>query len=91
VSLSTTEAEYISSSFSYAQILWMKQILIDYGISCSTSPIMCDNTSTINLSKNLIQHSCTKHIDIHHFLRDPALKGDISLDFISPINKSLIY
>ena len=45
---------------------------------------MCDNTSVINLSKNLVHHSRTKHIDIrHHFLRDNVLKGDITLEFIS--------
>ena len=31
-------------------------------------------------SKNPVQHSRTKHIDIfHHFLRDHEAKGDISL------------
>ena len=82
MSLFTIEAEYIAASVAYAQILWMKQILIDYGILCSTSPLMCDNTSASNLSKNSIQHSRTKHIDIwHYFLRDHAFKGDfISTD-----------
>ena len=47
-------------------------------------PIMCDNTSVINLSKNLIQHSRTKHIEIRpHFLRDHVQKRDISLNFVS--------
>ena len=55
----------------------------------TNSPIMCDNTSAINLSKNPVHHSHTKHIDIrHHFLRDPALKGDISLNFISTDNQN---
>ena len=48
---------------------------------------MCDNTSAINLSKNPIQHSRTKHIDRHHFLRDLAIKGDISLNFIFTDNQ----
>ncbi|XP_020263787.1 uncharacterized protein LOC109839682, partial [Asparagus officinalis] len=63
VSLSTSEAEYIAASLACAQILWMKQTLHDYGINCPISSIMCDNSSAINLSKNPIQHSCTKHID----------------------------
>lgn len=42
-----------------------------------------DNTSAINISKNPIMHSRTKHIDIrHHFLRDHVLKGDIEFSFI---------
>ena len=31
-----------------------------------------------------MQHSRTKHIEIkHHFLRDHAQKGDITLEFVS--------
>ena len=62
----------------------MKQTLRDYGINLEQIPIKCDNTSAINLSKNLIQHSRTKHIEIrHHFLRDHVQKRDIALEFIS--------
>ena len=49
-----------------------------------TSKIFCDNTSAINLSKNSVHHSRTKHMDIrHHFLHDHVLKGDILLEFIT--------
>ena len=35
------------------------------------------------ISKNPVQHSRTKHIEIrHHFLRDHVQKGDITLDFV---------
>ena len=62
----------------------MKQALIGYGITSTTSPIMYDNISIINLSKILIHHSHIKHIDVrHHFLHDLAIKGDISLNYIS--------
>ncbi|GJZ70990.1 zf-CCHC domain-containing protein [Tanacetum coccineum] len=47
-------------------------------------PIMCDNKGAINLSKNPVQHSRTKHIEIHHyFLRDNIQKGNISLEKVS--------
>ena len=61
---------------------------MDYGIKLDHIPIICDNTSIINLSKNLIQHSRTKHIDIrHHFLRDHVKNGNISLQFIDTNNQ----
>ena len=61
----------------------MRQTLHDYGLSFSYTLIMCDNTSAINLSKNPLLHSRTKHIEIrHNFLRDYMQRGDISLDFI---------
>ena len=46
-------------------------------------PILCDNMSAINLSKNPVQHARTKHIEVrHHFLRDHVAKGDFELIFI---------
>ena len=84
VALSTAEAEYIAAGLCCAQILWMKQTLSDFNLSFEHVPIKCDNTSAINISKNPVQHSRTKHIEIrHHFLRDHAQKGDITLEFVS--------
>ena len=86
VVLSTVEVEYIAASLCYSQVLWQKQQLMDYGVKIYHIPIKYDNTSVINLSKNLIQHSRTKHIDIrHHFLRDHIQNGDISLDFVDSL------
>ena len=83
VALSTAEAEYIAAGLGCAQVLWMKQTLSDFGLTYSHVPIKCDNTSTISISKNPMQHSRTKHIEIrHHFLRDHAQKEDITLDFV---------
>ena len=71
VSLSTAEAEYIAGGSCCAQLLWMKKLLHDYGITQDTMCVFCDNTSDINLSKNPIQHSKLKHIEIqYHFIRD---------------------
>ena len=62
----------------------MKQTLSDFELSFEYVPIKCDNTSAIRISKNLVQHSRTKHIEIkHYFLRDHAQKGDITLEFVS--------
>ena len=62
----------------------MKQTLNDFDLYFEHVPIKCDNTSVISISKNPVQHSRTKHIEIrHHFLRDYAQKGDITLEFAS--------
>ena len=61
----------------------MKQTLSDFGLTFSHVPIKCDNTSDISISKNPMQHSRTKHIEIRrHFLRDHVQKRDITLEFI---------
>ena len=88
VSLSTTEAEYISAALACSQVIYMQQTLKDFGLTISKSPIYCDNTSAINLSKNPLHHARTKHIDIrHHFLRDNISKEIISLEFINSENQ----
>ena len=88
VALSTAEAKYVAASLCCSQVLWQKQQLIDYGINLDHILIKCDNTSVINLSKNPVQHSRTKHTDIkHHFLRDHVQNGDISLEFVDTNNQ----
>ncbi|GKB26133.1 hypothetical protein Tco_0865534 [Tanacetum coccineum] len=84
LAISIIEAEYVSVKKACQQALWMKQALIDYDIRLDDVPIMCDNKGTINLSKNPVQHSRTKHIKIcHHFLRDNVQKGHISIEKVS--------
>ena len=61
----------------------MKQTLADYNVKFDVISILCDNTSAIDLSKNPVLHSRSKHIDIrHHFLRDHVNKGDIKMTHI---------
>ena len=59
ISLSTVEAEYIAADSCCIQLLWMQKLLFDYSICQEYLTIYCDNTSAINISKNLIQYSRT--------------------------------
>jgi hypothetical protein len=92
ISLSITEAEYIAAGSCCTQLLWMKTLLGDYGFSQDTMIINCDNTSAINISKNPVQHSLTKHIDIrHHFLHDLVESEVVSLSFLPTENQLLTF
>ncbi|GJX79043.1 hypothetical protein Tco_0327192 [Tanacetum coccineum] len=87
LAISTTEAEYVSAGKACQQALWMKQALIDYDVRLDDVPIMCDNKGAIDLSKNPVQHSHTKHIEIrHHFLRDNVQKGHISIEKVPSVD-----
>lgn len=49
----------------------MKQMLRDYELSQGTISLFINNKSAIDISKNLVHHLRTKHIDIrHHFIRE---------------------
>ncbi|XP_043694337.1 secreted RxLR effector protein 161-like [Telopea speciosissima] len=89
VSLSTAEAEYIATTASCTQVLWMQRQISDFGLS-SDGPvtIMCDNMSAINISKNPVQHSRTKHIDIRYlFLKEKITSNAVRLEFVSTTDK----
>ncbi|GJV55602.1 hypothetical protein Tco_1456607 [Tanacetum coccineum] len=80
-------SEYVSAGKACQQALWMKQALIDYDVRLDDVPIMCDNKGAIDLSKNPVQHSRTKHIEIrHHFLRDNVQKGHISIEKVPSVD-----
>lgn len=88
VACSTVEAEYVATRRCSAQILWIQNQLLDYGLNFSKTPICYDNTSAIQMIQNLVHHSKTKHIDIrHHFIRDIVQKGKVELFYISSVDQ----
>ncbi|CAA7021628.1 unnamed protein product [Microthlaspi erraticum] len=81
VSLSTAEAEYIALGSCCTQLIWMRQMSADYGMESGPFLVYCDNKSAIDISKNPVQHSRTKHIDIrHHFVRELVEEKQESID-----------
>jgi len=62
IALLIAETKYISIASCCSQVLWIKHQLKDYNLFQRQFPILCDNTIAIDLSKNLIMHSCAKHI-----------------------------
>ncbi|GAV72833.1 hypothetical protein CFOL_v3_16321, partial [Cephalotus follicularis] len=57
VSRSSTEAEYRALADATSELLWIRWLLQDMGVSQSTStPIYCDNQSTIQIAHNDVFH-----------------------------------
>ncbi|WJX73238.1 hypothetical protein P8452_57046 [Trifolium repens] len=84
VALSTAEAEYIAVESSCSQLVWMKQMLKEYDMEQDVITLYCDNLSVIYISKNPVQHSKTKHIDIrHHFIRDLVESKVVTLEHVA--------
>ena len=45
--------------------------------------MFCDNTRVINISKNLVMHSKTKHVAIkYHFVRELVQDKEIKLKYV---------
>ena len=51
MALSTAEAEYIAAGACCAQILYMKQTLLDFGVKLDRVPLLCDNESAVKIAK----------------------------------------
>jgi len=79
VTLSSTKAEFVATAARACQAMWMKRVLRSLMHTQDNSTIiMCDNSSTIKLSKNPIMHGRSKHIRVRfHFLRDLVQDGEL--------------
>lgn len=83
VTLSTTEAECIAATLCAWEGIWLERILEVFGVNQLDSiTVQRDSSSSIKLSKNLVLHGRTKHIDIQfHFLGNLCKDGVIRLEY----------
>lgn len=57
VTLSTTKVEFVVATGCACQAIWMRRVLAELGQEQTEGTmIMCDNSSTIKLSRNPILH-----------------------------------
>lgn len=84
VSLSAAEAKYIVAIMASCEAIWLRNLFSDlFGHVMDTTMILYDNQSGISLSKNLVFHDRSKHIDIrYHFIWDMVQQGAIRLHHI---------
>ena len=55
-----------------------------FDLEMDATCIYCDNQSCIKLSKNLVFHDKSKHIEIkYQYIRDMVEKGAVKLQYIS--------
>jgi hypothetical protein len=81
--LSTTEAEYVSSTEGVKETIWMSGLISELGVPQDVIKVYCDSHSAICLSKNDMYQFKTKHIDMkYHFIRDIVAEGKIKVDKI---------
>nr|GEW54280.1 retrovirus-related Pol polyprotein from transposon TNT 1-94 [Tanacetum cinerariifolium] len=66
-SMSSAEAEYVSLSACYAQFLWMRTQLTDYGFHFNKIPMYCDSKEAIAISCNPLANLFTKALPEERF------------------------
>jgi hypothetical protein len=84
--LSSTEAEYVSSTRAAQEAIWIWNLLMDLGFK-PTQPttIWCDNQSAIALATNSTDSSTRmKHIDVrHHFICNAITMKQVQIQWCS--------
>ena len=69
----------------YSNIVLFKQLLEGVKVKIKDPIVIyCDNTSAINISKNLVMHSKTKHSAIkYHFVRELVQDKEVRLEYVN--------
>ena len=73
----------MAATSSATQALWLRRMLgFLQHKQDSPTKIFCDSKSAIELTKNLVFHGRSKHIDIkYHFIRDLVQDREIVVDY----------
>ena len=84
-SQSTAEAEYVATTTNCTNIVWIKHLLKGMKEEISEPMILyCDNTSAINISKNPVMHTKTKHITIkYNYVRKLVEDRQVNMEYIN--------
>jgi hypothetical protein len=79
LALSTPEAEYIALCVTVCEAVCLRNLLADlFGHEMGCTVINCDNQSCVKLSKNLVFHDKSKHIEIkYHYIRDMVQRKEV--------------
>ena len=83
VSRSSVEAEYCAMAHTTSELIWLKALPEDFGITCTDPiPMHCDNQAAIHIVSNPVFHERTKHIEVDcHFVRNVVTSKKICTPF----------
>ena len=85
VAQSTCESEYIGMCQLTKQIMWIRNLRLELGHQTVNDTIQayCDNQSALSFSKNTINKSGMKHIDLKYYFTKEAIERKlIKFDYI---------
>jgi hypothetical protein len=79
--LSTTEAEYVAACTAGMEIMYLRNLLTEFGYSVREgSTLYVDNQSAISVAKNPEHHGRMKHLDLRfYWLREAVERGIIKV------------
>ncbi|XP_019056677.1 PREDICTED: uncharacterized protein LOC109116185 [Tarenaya hassleriana] len=83
VARSSAEAEYRAMANTTCELIWLKHLLDDLGISCILPmPLHCDNQAALHIAANSVFHERKKHIEVDcHLIREKVAQGLIATEY----------
>ena len=79
--MSSTETEYRGAAIATCEAIWLKRLLKDLQVVVfDPRTIYCDNLNNIQLAKNPVFHTRTKHTEVHyHSVCERVFSGEVDL------------
>ena len=78
VARSSAEAEFRGMTLGICETLWLRLLLMDLGyLPKQPIRLYCDNKAACDIAHNLVQHDCTKHVEVDRFFIKEKLNGKI--------------
>jgi hypothetical protein len=75
------------------EVVWLWKLLARiFDLELEPTLIHCDNQSCMKLTKNLVFHDRSNHIEIkYHYIRDMVQRGVVELQYISMDEKIVTF
>ncbi|KAH9656592.1 retrovirus-related pol polyprotein from transposon RE1 [Citrus sinensis] len=90
VARSSVEAECRCMASTVVELTWLTYIFKEISINLIKPPVLiCDNISSLHMSKNLIFHTRTKHIELdYHIVREKVTSGLLNTRYIPSLQQT---
>ena len=86
VGLSTTEAEYMTTTHASKESIWLQRLSSSIGLIQKAVRLDCDSQSAIFLVNNPAYHLKKKHIYVqYHFMRDMVEEKKVLLENVDTL------
>jgi len=83
VALSTTKAEYVSTTEASKEMIWLQRFMGELGKEHDMGTLYSDSQCAIHLAKNSTFHSRTKQIQLnYHFIQSVLEDGELKMEKI---------
>ena len=73
----------------FIELTWLRILLSELGFGPKKPMVLfCDNTASIGIANNLVQHDRTKHIELDmNYIKDNLDSGQITIPYIKSANQ----